>query len=95
MGDDVSIDSKTLLVTDFVNLKIKPVQSFRYAYKDMMCVYIFIEISEHTCINIYACPMFLKNSMHPCHMQFHLAKLTTNKTVMMIQILCGLLILVS
>jgi hypothetical protein len=33
--------------------------------------------------------------MHPCHMHFHLAKLTTNKTVMMIQILCGLLILVS
>jgi hypothetical protein len=93
MRDDVSIDSKILLVTDFMNLKIKPTQSFRYAYKDRMRVHIFIRI--HTYINICVYPMFLKNSMHPCHMQFHLAKLTTNKTVMMIQILCGLLILVS
>jgi hypothetical protein len=95
MRDDVSIDSKILLVTDFMNLKIKPTQSFGCAYKDRMRVHIFIWMSEHTYINICVCPMFLKNSMHPCHMQFHLAKLTTNKTVMMIQILCGLLILVS
>jgi hypothetical protein len=33
VGDDVSVDSKTLLVTDFVNLKINPAQSFRCAYR--------------------------------------------------------------
>jgi hypothetical protein len=34
MGDDVSIDNETLLVTNFVNLK-KSVQSFGCAY---MCL---------------------------------------------------------
>jgi hypothetical protein len=36
-GGDVPVDSETLLVTDFVNLKIKPTQSFEVAHKDMMC----------------------------------------------------------
>ncbi len=36
-GDDVPVDSETLLMTDFVNLKIKPTQSFEVAHKDMMC----------------------------------------------------------
>jgi hypothetical protein len=41
VGGDVSVDSETLLVTDFVNLKIKPAQSFRSDHKNMMhtCVY--------------------------------------------------------
>jgi hypothetical protein len=42
MRGDVSIDSKILLVTDFMNLKIKPAQCFGGAYKDRMCVHIFI-----------------------------------------------------
>jgi hypothetical protein len=29
VGGDILIDSETLLVTDFVNIKIKPTQSFR------------------------------------------------------------------
>jgi hypothetical protein len=38
--DDVLIDNETLLVTDFVNLKIKPAQSFRYAHRvRCACVY--------------------------------------------------------
>jgi hypothetical protein len=45
------IDSVTLLVTDFVNLKIKPTQSFRGVHRNM--VYILIEVSDHTYINIY------------------------------------------
>jgi hypothetical protein len=39
---DVSIDSETLLVTDFVNLKIKLIQSFGCAHKDKMYVCVFI-----------------------------------------------------
>jgi hypothetical protein len=35
---DVSVDSDTLLVTDFVNLNIKPTQSFECAHKGRVCV---------------------------------------------------------
>jgi hypothetical protein len=59
MGDDVSIDNETLLVTDFVNLK-KSVQSFGCAHRDMMCLYVFIGVIAHTCISIYI--VFLKKS---------------------------------
>jgi hypothetical protein len=45
VGGDVSIDSDTLLVTDFVNLKIKSAQSFRCAYSDRKCVCIFIGVT--------------------------------------------------
>jgi hypothetical protein len=40
--DDVSVDSETLLVTDFVNLKIMPAQSFGDAHRGRMCVRVFI-----------------------------------------------------
>jgi hypothetical protein len=36
---DVSVNSETLLITDLVNLKIKPSQSFVYAHRSTMCVY--------------------------------------------------------
>jgi hypothetical protein len=52
VGDDVSVDSKSLLVTDFINLKIKPTQSFRCARKDRMCVYVFIVVSAYIYKNI-------------------------------------------
>jgi hypothetical protein len=45
--DDVSVDNESLLVTDFVNLKIKPIQSFRYANKDRLCVHVFIGVSAY------------------------------------------------
>jgi hypothetical protein len=54
------IDSETLLVTDFVNLKIKPAQSFRDAHKDRVCVRVFIWVSAHTCISIYVYTVFFK-----------------------------------
>jgi hypothetical protein len=38
--DDVPVDSETLLVTDFVSLKIKPAQSFGCADRDRVCVYV-------------------------------------------------------
>jgi hypothetical protein len=53
VGGDVSVDSETLLVTKFMNLKIKPVQSFRCVYRGMMCVYMFIHVSVRTCCSIF------------------------------------------
>jgi hypothetical protein len=58
--DDISIDSDALLVTDFVNLKIKSAQSFRGAHMDRVCMYILIGVSAHTCISICICTVFLK-----------------------------------
>jgi hypothetical protein len=52
MRDDISIDSETILVTDFVNLKIKLSQSFRCAHKNKVCVRIFIGMSNHMYIGI-------------------------------------------
>jgi hypothetical protein len=60
VGDDVSIDSETLLVTDFVNLKIKPTQYFRIAHRSRVYVRVFIEVSDCTCMSIYFCTVFLK-----------------------------------
>jgi hypothetical protein len=56
---DVSVDSETFLMTDFVNLKIKPTQSFGCAHKDRVCVYMFIEVSVYTCMKICVCTIFL------------------------------------
>jgi hypothetical protein len=60
VGDDVPVNSETLLIIDFVNLKIKPVQSFRVTHKDRMCIYIFIGMSANTYINIYIFTVFIK-----------------------------------
>jgi hypothetical protein len=35
---DVPVNGETILVTDFVNLKIKTAQSFRYTHKNRMYV---------------------------------------------------------
>jgi hypothetical protein len=51
--DDVPINIDALLVTDFVNLKIKSVQSFGCAYRGRVCIRIFIGVSARMCINIY------------------------------------------
>ncbi len=58
MGDDVSVESKTLLVIDFVNLKIKSVQFFEGAHRDRMCMRVFIGVSNHTRMNICVCTVF-------------------------------------
>jgi hypothetical protein len=60
VGGDVPIDSELLLVTDFVNLKIKLAQSFRGAHRGMMCMCVFIGVSARTCMSIYICTVFLK-----------------------------------
>jgi hypothetical protein len=67
VGGDIPVDSETLLVTDFMNLKIKSVQSFRCAHRDRVCVRVFIEVSDHTYINIYIYTVFLiKSQYHIC-----------------------------
>jgi hypothetical protein len=38
VGGDIHIDSDALLVTNFVNLKIKSAQSFGGAYRGRVCV---------------------------------------------------------
>jgi hypothetical protein len=60
---DVPIDSETLLLTDFMNLKIKPTQFFKDTHRGMMCMCMFIVVSAHTCINIYVYTIFLKKSL--------------------------------
>jgi hypothetical protein len=41
-GGDVSVDSETLLMTDFMNFKIKLIQSFRDNHKGGMYVHIML-----------------------------------------------------
>jgi hypothetical protein len=62
VGGNVPVDSNTLLVTDFVNLKIKPVQSFGGAYRGKMCIRIFIGVDDYTCMNICIYTVFQKKT---------------------------------
>jgi hypothetical protein len=57
---DVPIDSETLLVTDFVNFKIKSAHSFRGAHRDRLYMRVFIGASVRTYMIICVCTMFLK-----------------------------------
>jgi hypothetical protein len=62
VGGDVPVYSKTLLVTDFVNLKIKSAQYFRCVHRGIVCVRVFIKVSAHMCINIFVYTVFLKKN---------------------------------
>jgi hypothetical protein len=53
VGCDVFIDSETLLMTDFMNLKIKSAQSFKCDHMDSVCICVFIMLSAHIYIYIY------------------------------------------
>jgi hypothetical protein len=64
VGDDVPINSGALLVTDFVNLKIKTAQSFRGVHRDRVCVRVFIGVSAHMCMSICVYTVFLKKNHH-------------------------------
>jgi hypothetical protein len=59
VGDDILVNSEALLVTDFVNLKIKSAQSFGGAHRDSVCVHVFIGVSAHTRMSICVCTVFL------------------------------------
>jgi hypothetical protein len=63
VGGSVSVDSETLLVTDFVSLKIKLTQSFRCAHKNRVCARIFIELSIHMFMSI--CVYTVLKKSHP------------------------------
>jgi hypothetical protein len=52
---DVPVDNEALLVTDFMNLKIKPIQSFGCAHRDSVCLRVFIEVSANMCMSICVC----------------------------------------
>jgi hypothetical protein len=56
---DVPVDSEALLVTDFVNLKIKPAQSFEGAHRSRVCVHVFIGVSARMCMSICVYTVFL------------------------------------
>jgi hypothetical protein len=64
VGSDIPVDSNTFLVTDFVNLKIKPTQFFRCAHRGRIYMCVFIELSVHTYMNIYVCSVFLKKGLY-------------------------------
>jgi hypothetical protein len=78
VGGDVPVDSETLLMTDFVNLKIKPIQSFKSAYRGRVYARVFIELNAHTCMRICVCTVFLKN-MYPIFMVLNLPILNHKK----------------
>jgi hypothetical protein len=63
VGGNTPIDSETLLVTDFVNLKIKPAQPFGGAHMGRVCMRVFIGVSAHTCMSICVCTVFLKKGI--------------------------------
>jgi hypothetical protein len=52
MGGNVFINSDALLVTDFMNLKIKPTQSFGGVHRGRIYVHVLIGVNAHTYINI-------------------------------------------
>jgi hypothetical protein len=60
VGGNIPINSEVLLLIDFVNLKIKPTQSFECAHRGRVCVCVFILMSARTCMSICACTVFLK-----------------------------------
>jgi hypothetical protein len=66
VGDDVSVDSETLLVTDFVNLKIETTQSFESIYRGKMYVHMFIV--KYSYMYEYIC-LYLKNISGPLFRQ--------------------------
>jgi hypothetical protein len=67
VGDDISVDIEAFLVTDFVNLKIKPAQSFRCAHRGRVYVHVFIGVSVHTYMSIYVCTVLLKKIFRDAH----------------------------
>jgi hypothetical protein len=48
---DVPVDSETVLMTNFVNLKIKSTQSFGCAYRGRVCV--CVHIGEYSYVYKY------------------------------------------
>jgi hypothetical protein len=47
------INNETLLMIDFVNLKIKSTQSFKCSHKNRVYIHVFIGVNTHIYIYIY------------------------------------------
>jgi hypothetical protein len=60
VGGNIPVDNKALLVTDFMNLKIKLTQSFGCAHRGRVCMCVLLGVSAHTCMSICVCIVFLK-----------------------------------
>jgi hypothetical protein len=60
LRDDVSVDSESFFMTDFVNLKIKLTQFFRGIHRGRVCVRALIDVSAHAYMSICVCTVFLK-----------------------------------
>jgi hypothetical protein len=58
VGSDISVDSETLLMTDFVNPKIKSVQSFRVAHRGR----IYVCVHKDECSYVYKYLRLLKKN---------------------------------
>jgi hypothetical protein len=56
---NIPVNSNMFLMINFVNIKIKLIQSFRNNHKGEVYVYVFIKISDYS---IYVCTVFLKNN---------------------------------
>jgi hypothetical protein len=54
---NISIDNKIFLVIDFMNLKIKSVQSFKDSYISRLYLRMLIDVSSNICMNIFICNM--------------------------------------
>jgi hypothetical protein len=50
VGDDVPVDSETLVVTSSISRLHLPTQSFEGAYRGGMCVCVFIGVSVYACM---------------------------------------------
>jgi hypothetical protein len=60
VGGVLPIDSETLFVTDFVNVKMKLAQCFGGAHRSRVYVRVFIGVRAHTCMSICVCTVFFK-----------------------------------
>jgi hypothetical protein len=60
MGGDVPVDSEIFLMTDFINLKIKLIQSFTGDHRSRVCMRVLIGVNTHSYMNIYVYTIFLK-----------------------------------
>jgi hypothetical protein len=50
--DDIFVDNDVFLMIDFINLKIKSVQSFRDVHKNNVYIYIFIRMRMRSCVMV-------------------------------------------
>jgi hypothetical protein len=62
VGGDVPVDSETLLMTDFVNLKIKLAQSFEGTHRSMMYICVH-KVSDRIHMGIYIYTILKKHPL--------------------------------